>query len=156
MEQDNEEKPTSLQVKIDQMLTEARIVIPGAQALLGFQLLVALNTVFARLPASSQIVHALSLGCVALSLLLLVAPAAFHRLAFQGEDAEPVFRVGSGFVNAALLPLALGISGDIYVAIARIGNSPFPGAICASFALLLFLFFWYAQPLFLRRHVRGR
>jgi hypothetical protein len=41
-----EEKPTPLTTKIEQMLTEARIVVPGAQALLGFQLTVTLTQAF--------------------------------------------------------------------------------------------------------------
>jgi len=149
-----QEKPTSLQVKIDQMLTEARIVIPGAQALLGFQFLVSLSQVFARLPPASKIVHGVALACVAFALLLLIAPAAFHRLAFKGEDAQPVFRFGSACITAALLPLALGISGDIYVAITRIADSPAAGTTAAALALLLFLTFWYAQPLLLHRSLQ--
>lgn len=142
--------PTPLPKKIEEMLTEARIAIPGAQALLGFQLLVALTDEFPKFPLASQVVHALALGCVALALLLLVAPAAFHRLAFQGADTEPVFRFGSRFVTAALLPLALGISGDIYVSLARIGNSVMIGMAASLSSLLLYLFFWYVQPLLLR------
>ena len=147
------EKPrtTSLEVRIDQMLTEARIVIPGAQALLGFQLLVVLNATFPQLPRTSQIIHGLALGSIALTLLMLIAPAAFHRLAFRGEDAVPVFRFGSAFVTAALLPLALGISGDIYVAVTRIAGSPSIGLAAAMLAMTLFLGFWYVQPLILRR-----
>jgi len=145
-----EEKPTPLQVRIDQMLTEARVAIPGAQALLGFQLLVAMSEVFSKLPPSSQRVHALALGCIALALVLLVAPAAFHRLAFRGDDTEDVFRVGSALVTSALFPLALGISGDIYVALARIADSPGIGTAAAIVSLLLFLTFWYVQPLLLR------
>jgi hypothetical protein len=133
------------------MLTAARSVIPGAPALLGFQLLVSLNSTFAQLPMASQIVHGLALGSIALTLLMLVAPAAFHRLAFRGEDAVPVFRFGSAFVTAALLPLALGISGDIYVAVTRIAGSPSIGLAAAMLAMTLFLGFWYVQPLILRR-----
>jgi hypothetical protein len=151
MGEKEEEHATPLQVKIDQMLTEARIAIPGAQALLGFQLLVALNTVFSQLPKSSQIVHGISLGAVALSLVLLIAPAAFHRLAFRGADCEPVLRYGSRFVTAALLPLAFGISGDIYVAVTRLAGASAAGLCSAAAALLLFLGFWYVQPLMLHR-----
>ena len=34
---------TPLQEKIDHMLTESRVVLPGVQALLGFQLIVLLS-----------------------------------------------------------------------------------------------------------------
>src|SRR5262245_52883713 len=43
----NEEVP--LPKKIDQMLTEARVILPGAQAVLGFQLAVILTAEFERL-----------------------------------------------------------------------------------------------------------
>jgi hypothetical protein len=149
--QEDPDGPTPLEAKIEQMLTEARIALPGAQALLGFQLIVALNRTFAELPQSSKVVHAIALGCIALALVLLVAPAAFHRLAFHGADDERFFRLGSNLVSIALLPLALGICGDIYVAITRISESGAVGAASAAAALILFLGLWYAKPLLLRR-----
>ena len=144
------DEPTPLETRIEQMLTEARIALPGAQALLGFQLVVALNRTFESLPQSSKVMHAIALGCIALTMILLVAPAAFHRLAFHGADSERFFRLGSNLVSVALLPLALGISGDIYVAITRISGSAAVGAASSAAALILFLGLWYAQPLLLR------
>ncbi len=155
MKEGDSDEPTPLEAKIEQMLTEARIALPGAQALLGFQLIVALNHAFAELPQSSKIVHALALGCIALTLILLVAPAAFHRLAFNGADSVRFFRLGSKLVSVALLPLAAGISGDVYVAIAKIADSAVIGAAVAAGALLLFLSLWYVQPLRLRRRARA-
>ena len=57
------EKPaaTPLDVKIEQMLTEARVILPGAQALFGFQLAIVFTRSFVDLPAVSLIVHAASL-----------------------------------------------------------------------------------------------
>src|SRR6516165_1258538 len=45
---------TSLDKRITQMLTEARVVLPGAQALLGFQLASVISQSFEKLPASSK------------------------------------------------------------------------------------------------------
>jgi hypothetical protein len=53
---------TFLDERITQMLTEARVVLPGAQALLGFQLASVISQSFEKLPASSKAVHAASLG----------------------------------------------------------------------------------------------
>ena len=47
-----EDEKVPLPKKIDQMLTEARVIVPGAQALLGFQLAVVLTQSFDELPAS--------------------------------------------------------------------------------------------------------
>jgi hypothetical protein len=52
--------------KIDQLLTEARVILPGAQALLGFQLAVVLTRAFDLLPAWSKALHALALGLICL------------------------------------------------------------------------------------------
>ena len=41
--QTEERSSTPLHAKIEQMLTEARVVLPGAQALFGFQLAIVLS-----------------------------------------------------------------------------------------------------------------
>ena len=40
-----------LHTRIEQMLTEARVILPGAQALLGFQLAIVLTDTFEKLPS---------------------------------------------------------------------------------------------------------
>jgi hypothetical protein len=100
----------SLNQRITQMLTEARVVLPGVQALLGFQLVSVISQAFEKLPASSKLVHAVSLGCVTVAVILLMAPAAYHRIVFSGQDAEEVHAVGSWFVTCATIPLAFGLA----------------------------------------------
>src|SRR3954462_3802106 len=90
-----EEKPTPLPTKIDQMLTEARVILPGAQALLGFQLTVTLTRSFEQLPEHFKMMHAAALCCVGFSVILLMTPAALHRISFSGEDTATFFRLGS-------------------------------------------------------------
>src|SRR6185503_13135488 len=111
-----ERSVTDLHTKIDQMLTEARVILPGAQATLGFQLIVVMTEAFERLPDSLQRLHLLALGLDALSVLLLIAPAAAHRLAFHGNDDERFHRLGSILVSAALAPLALAITAEVFIA----------------------------------------
>ena len=50
MASQRQSEETPLPKQIDQMLTEARTILPGAQALLGFQLTVFLTESFERLP----------------------------------------------------------------------------------------------------------
>jgi hypothetical protein len=137
-------KPTPLPTKIDQMLVEARVIIPRAQALLGFQLTVTLMHSFEQLPASARMIHMAALCCVAVAVILLMTPAALHRISFAGEDTESFFRMGSWFVTAA--PIA----SDLYVATAKAADSTALGAALAlaSFALLGGI--WYALPLLIR------
>jgi hypothetical protein len=143
-------EPVDTPTKIEQMLTEARVILPGAQALFGFQLIVMLTETFGALPDEAKLVHAASLLCVALTAILLMAPAALHRLSFAGEDSPTLLRIGAHLVTAALLPLSLGLAGDVYVAIGHsLGNEPL-GLASAALILSLLLALWYAWPLAIR------
>jgi hypothetical protein len=142
----DQRQPTPLHVKIDQMLTEARVILPGAQALFGFQLAIVLTRGFEQLPGASRTVHAVSLGLVALAVILLIAPATYHRIVFAGEDSPDMHRVGIVLVTAATAPLALGLTGDLYVVIAKIAGVT-AGLVGAAVALLVLAGLWYAFPI---------
>jgi len=150
----DEEKPTPLSTKIDQMLTEARVVLPGAQALLGFQLTVTLTNTFQQLPESSKYLHAFALCSVALTIVLLMTPAALHRIGFGGEESRSFLSMGSLFVMMAPLPLAAGISADIYVAIQKAAESSTIGIWAGAAAICILLFLWYLQPLAIRKKLQ--
>src|SRR4051812_9352084 len=142
-----------LHSRIEQMLTEARVILPGAQALLGFQLAIVITKSFGELPDVSKLMHALSLGCIALAIILLMAPAAYHRIVYAGEDSAEFHRTGSALVTAATLPLALGLGGDTYVVIGRITGSAMAGWIAGLGAVAIFVLLWHLLPL-MRRHQR--
>jgi hypothetical protein len=142
---------TPVNMKIDYLLTEARVILPGAQALLGFEFIVTMSKAFADLPRDVRVVHFGALVAVMIAVLLLVAPAAIHRLAFGGEESQRFLRVGSRLVTLALLPFALGISLDIYVATWRLTSSQPIAAVFAAITFLVLTMLWYAIPLFYRR-----
>lgn len=145
------ETKTDTEAKIEQMLTEARVILPGAQALLGFQFVVTMNKTFSQLVPSDQNIHFAALVSVALSVLLLITPAAVHRMTFDGQDVPRFHRIGSLIVTLALIPLALGLSGDFYLAASRmIDNRPASAAAAAAVFVVLATL-WYAVPLVLRR-----
>ena len=151
----SEHGKSSITDRVDHMLTEARVVLPGAQALLGFQLSVVLMQAFAELPESYKLVHAAALGCVALSVILLMAPAAFHRIAFRGQEEEDLHRIGSRFIVAATVPLAAGIVADVFVATAKAMDNATTGIVFAAIAAVILVLFWYVQPLALRHKMRA-
>jgi hypothetical protein len=141
---------TSLHEKIDQMLTEARVVLPGAQALLGFQFAVTMTKAFGELDGTLRIVHFASLCFIALATAVLVTPATVHRIAFGGLDSERFHGIGSALVATALLPLASGISLDVYVASYKMIGDQVPALATAVVAFVVLTFFWYGLPLFVR------
>jgi hypothetical protein len=144
-------EPTPVGEKVKHVLTEARVVLPGAQALLGFQFIAMITEQFDALPEATKYVHAASLAAVALSTILLMTPAAYHRLVEKGEDNERFHRLAGRFVLVAMAPLAIGVSGDIYVVVRKVLDSDMLAASLAGAMLLLFLLFWFALPLYVRR-----
>src|SRR5205823_10297737 len=64
---------------------EARMVLPGIQALFGFQLIAAFNTRFTELELADRAVHLSALILVALAIALIMTPAAYHRICEPGR-----------------------------------------------------------------------
>ena len=140
----------SLSDKVKHVLTEARVVLPGAQALLGFQLLAVLTESFDRLPNASKYVHLASLGFIAVTVVLLMTPAAYHRIVEQGEETEHFHRFASKMIIAALVPLALGLAGGVYVVVQKVTESALVSVVSALVALALFWELWFGITLYRR------
>lgn len=139
-----------LHTKIDQMLTEARVILPGVQAMLGFQLIVVMTRAFDDLPRGYQILHFIGLALTTLSIVLLIAPAAVHRLAFSGDDNSRFHEIGSALVTAALVPLSVAIAAEAGVAAWKLAETTWGAIGAGAAALSLLLGLWYGIPLGLR------
>ncbi|MCX8570767.1 DUF6328 family protein [Aminobacter sp. MET-1] len=142
-----EKLPTSVSTKVRQVLTEARVILPGAQALLGFSLIATLMDGFEKLPLLAQRIHILGLLSVALAVIILMTPAAYHRLAEQGEDTQSFHRIASALVLAALVPLGFGIACGVYVAVAATIHSAIFAILAAGAVFACLLGFWLGFPL---------
>jgi hypothetical protein len=141
---------TPLATRVEQLLTEARLIIPGAQALLGFQFIAMLTSGFDRLPPSAKAVHALALCLVAINVILLMTPAALHRLSFNGEDSRTFLRMGSALVIAAPCFLAAGLAAETFVVLQKVFSGATWAAIGAALSFVALISLWYAIPAWLR------
>lgn len=141
----NEEmdEETDLSTRIKQVLTEARVVLPGAQALLGFAFAAVLMESFSQLPPISQYVHLASLALIALSIVFLMAPAAFHRIVEDGEHTPRVHSFASIMILAAMFTLGLGIAGDFYLVLEKVLKSQAIAIFAAGVAVAFFYGLWF-------------
>jgi hypothetical protein len=137
--------------KIKHVLTEARVVLPGAQALLGFQFITTLTEAFEKLPLSSRYVHLSSLLLVALSIVLLMTPAAYHRIVERGEETEHFHRFASRVLLASMLPLPLGVTGDFFVIVRKVTHSATAAIIVSALMLVFFYGFWFGYTFYRRQ-----
>jgi len=149
------ERP-ALSDRLQQVMTESRMIVPGAQALLGFQFTTVFTAAFERLPHTVKLLHIFGMTAIAFATILLIAPASFHRIAEHGEDSERVVRVGSRFVILALVPLSIGVALDVGVVAMQMQLGiltafTFPAATMALAAAV-----WFVYPLVHRTgRVRG-
>lgn len=147
MTSEREDRMTPLPQKIDQMFIEARTILPGAQALLGFQLAVVLTEAFDRLGRAEKVTHLVALLLVSLAIMLLMTPAAVHRIVYSGEESEHLLEVGSRFVTGSTLPLACALALDTFVVCSKALGSE-----AAALALGVVIFvglasLWWLYPL---------
>jgi len=131
---------TDIKEKIKKLLIECRMVLPGVQAMLGFQLTTFFMPGFAKLSPSSQWVHCGGLIATTIATVLVITPAAYHRLAEAGEDTEHFHQVGTRLLLAAMFFLGIGLSADFVVILCKLGVSLFWSGVTG----LTFLFCSYA------------
>lgn len=142
----------SLEQKIEHALTEARMVLPGAQALLGFQTAIVLTDAFESLPMSSRLVHLSCIVATALSTIVLMTPAAYHRIVEEGRPTDRFQRLAGTCVLASMVPLAIAISGELFVVVAKITGSAAAAVVTSALLLLFFFGFWFGLTSWLRLH----
>jgi hypothetical protein len=142
---------TPLKDRIEEVLMETRMVLPGAQALIGFQFSIMLMEKFDELTPTLKVIHLASLAVTAVSIMLLMAPAAYHRIVERGENSEELHRVGSWMLLLAMAFLALGIAGDFLVLLWRVTGSAACSIGGALAIVLLFYGLWFGYTLYRAR-----
>lgn len=144
-EMDSKAEVTDTEQKVQDVLIEARMVLPGTQALLGFLLSATLMSAFEKLPASSKWIHLGSLVSVSLSIVLLMMPAAWHRIVERGESSEGFVRLAGRLVTSALVPLGLALGAEAFVVMRRVTSAALSAGIAAAFTALL-IGLWFGVP----------
>src|SRR5581483_1601418 len=91
---------------------------------------------FNQLAPMLKLVHLLSLVAIGLCTILLMTPAAYHRIVEEGEDSEFLVRFSGWMILGAMVLLALGITGDFYVVVVRVFQSE-ALALIGSIAVLI-------------------
>jgi Family of unknown function (DUF6328) len=106
---------------------------------------------FEQLSPLPQMIHFVALCAIGFTVVLLMTPAALHRIGFRGEVSEQFLKLGSGFVIAAPAALAVGLAADIYVAIEKATAASTAAASVGAASLVILLGIWFALSLTLRR-----
>lgn len=156
MESDSIQKE-DLKDEMRNVIEEARMVIPGIQALFGFQTMAVFNNRYKELPSSGVCAHLIGLGLLAVAIALLMTPAAYHRLAERGQVSRRMIDLSSRLITAGMIPLMLGIALDVYVVLLAAIQQVWVAASGGILALFVLAALWFVFPAEMRKSnsVRG-
>jgi hypothetical protein len=136
---------------VSHLLEECRMVLPGIQALFGFQLIAAFNQRFSELSHSHQCLHLAATTLVALCAAIIMTPAAYHRCVDPEVISERFLKVCTRLILVSMLLLAIGVSADLYIIAIMIVDNP---VVCIALGAAVFvamLLLWFAFPLWERK-----
>src|SRR5215813_9804542 len=128
------------------LLEECRMILPGIQALFGFQLISVFNQSFTqKLSPGEQRLHLLAIILIVIAIALVMTPAAYHRETGGKEITETFLNVSTRLVVVSMIPLALGICIDFYL-VARIITGGYIVPLLAAPLFLIFILLWFVLP----------
>lgn len=128
------------------LMEECRMVLPGIQALFGFQLIAVFNEKFAeKLSTGEQRLHLVAIGLVAVAVALIMSPAAYHRQTGPEKVSESLIRISTRLVLWSMPPLALSLCIESYLVARIIVGNPRASAMAATL-VAIFLMLWFVLP----------
>lgn len=137
------------------VLEEARMVLPGIQALFGFQTMAVFSDRFAEMSLGVEVAYLVALGLLVIAIGLLMTPAAYHRLAERGVVSRRMINLSSILITAGMAPLMFAFAIDVYVVcVAAIDNHAVGAAAAVATAIVLGCL-WFVFPLMRKRRVRA-
>ena len=136
----------SLSKAAQYLLEECRMVLPGIQALFGFQLVVVFSPGFSeKLTRPEQLVHFLAITLIAVAVAIIMTPAALHRGTGWKEVTATFVNLTARLLFWSMLPLAFGICLDFYL-IARVIVGGRWVSLLALALFAIFISLWFVFP----------
>lgn len=129
-----------------ELLNEVRVVLPGLSVLFAFLLTVPFTERFGDLdPRQRGVFFALFLVTF-VSMLLLKAPSAYHRLRFREHDKEVLMRYANRCTIAGIALTGTAFCLAIHLTASMLFGMLAAG-IAAGIAAVLTILFWFAVPI---------
>jgi hypothetical protein len=95
-----------------------------------------------------------SLSLMVVSTIILLTPAAYHRIVENGEETERFYRLAHVMVLCSLAPLALGVCGDFFIVVYKLTDRLDFSLSVGVIMLLAFVVMWLGYTWLRRNHPR--
>jgi hypothetical protein len=96
-----------------ELLNELRVAMPGVQVLFAFLLAVPFQQRFETVNAFQRDVYLGTLLAAATATAFLIAPSAYHRIAFQAHEKEHIIHMGTRQFVCGIVALAVAMDGAV-------------------------------------------
>lgn len=133
-----------------ELVNELRVAGTGVQVLFAFLLIVPFNNRWTKVTAFERYDYYVTLLCVAVAAVLLIAPSVHHRLLFRRGQKEFIVQLGSRLAVVAAAFLAVGLTG-ILVLISDFVFSGTAAAVVGLCSAVVVTSLWFVVPLTRRR-----
>ena len=143
-----------LRERYRELLEELRTILPGVQVLFAFLLTVPFSARFGQLDEFGRDLYSAALIGTTLSMILLLTPASYHRIAPRQQRDQRV-RTSVLLMMGGLVMLAL----SVLVAVFTVVRFVFTAATAIAVVLpgtVVLITLWFAIPLWRRRSFDGR
>ena len=141
----DERERLPLSKAVGYLIDESRMVLPGIQALFGFQLIAVFSERFQQLSQHEQQLHFISIALVVLATGLIMTPAAYHRHQEVREVTQSFITVSTRLLLLGMVPLAFALALDVYL-IGQLILAPGLARNIAWGMLGLLVFLWFVFP----------
>jgi cation transport ATPase len=109
----SDEEQQRLNRQMTELLNELRVAMPGVQVLFAFLLAVPFQQRFQMVNAFQRDVYLFTLLAAATATAFLVAPSAYHRIAFQEHEKERIISMGTRQFVCGIVALAVAMTGAV-------------------------------------------
>jgi hypothetical protein len=134
---------------ISDLLQELRVALAGVQILFGFLLSIVFTDAYRRASGIQHDAHLIAVLFAVISVALMTAPAAWHRLLFRQGQRPEILRVSNRFAIAGLGCLAIAMSSTVFL-LADVVLGDWPAILACALTVVCFGTLWFALPLRLR------
>ena len=134
------------------LLSELRVLLPGAQTLTAFLIILPFNGGFDEIRSDEKTVYDITFLCSIMSLILFTAPAAQHRLQRPLHDREGFKTTATRFMIAGLIPLSTALVLVSQLVLSAVVVNRWASWSVAGAVAITILALWWIAPT--RRHAR--
>ena len=132
---------------VTHLLEECRTVLPGVQALFGFQLIVVFNPTFQdKLNLVERSLHLTAMSLIIVAIAMLMAPAAYHRQKGPQSVSHDFVFIATRLLLYAMFPLMIALGLEFFLIARMITNSLVLSIVLALIVVIIFSAFWFLLP----------